>query len=100
MFGPSEESEVAVGVFEQRIEAVRFLIFGSSFGKLTHSDEQNPAKITDARVVRMFAFRGTEFRESILQSILLQRGQTALERISRFWNLNHCFVGRRSARGS
>jgi hypothetical protein len=84
MFGPSEESEVAVGVFEQRIEAVRFLIFRSSFGKLTHSDEQNPAKIMDARVVRMFAFRGTEFRESILQSILLQRGQTALERISRF----------------
>jgi hypothetical protein len=70
MFGPSEKSEVAIGIFEERIEAIRFLIFGSSLGILAHPGEHDPAKVTNTRVIGVFAFRGGELYQGILKAIL------------------------------
>jgi hypothetical protein len=70
MFGPSEKSEVAIGIFEERIEAIRLLIFGGSLGILAHSGEQDPEKVTNTRVIGVFAFRGAEVYQGILKPIL------------------------------
>jgi hypothetical protein len=60
MFGPSEKSEVAIGVLEERIEAIRLLILGGSLGIFSHPGEQDPAKVTNTRVIGVFAFRPAE----------------------------------------
>jgi hypothetical protein len=70
MFAPPEKSEVAIGIFEERIKAIRFLIFGGSLGILAHPGEQDPAKVTNTRVIGVFAFRGAELYQGILKPIL------------------------------
>src|ERR1700676_3299439 len=70
LFGPPEKSQIAIGVFQKGIEPNRFLILGGSFGILARLREQYPAKIANARVFRRFTFRGGEFPEGILNSIL------------------------------
>src|SRR3981081_3264361 len=97
MFGPSEKSEVAIGIFEQRIEAIRFLIFGGSLGIFAHPDEQDPAKVTNTRVIGVFTFRAAELYQGILKPILFERGEAPLKCIPRRSNLIGGFTGRRGA---
>src|ERR1700740_1441527 len=70
-FGPSKKSEIAIGIFEEWIETYGFLRLGGSLGNFAHSDEQDAANVTNARVIRVLALRSAEFDERILQAILL-----------------------------
>src|ERR1700690_636421 len=83
VFRPSEKSEVAISIFEKRIEADGFLIFSGSRGSPAHADEQDAAKITHPRVVWVFAFRSVEIFQGILKTIVLESRKALLKCIFR-----------------
>src|SRR5712664_695239 len=61
-FGPFEKSQIAIGIFEERIQANRFEILGGSLAILAQLGKHDPAKIANACVVRALTFRNSELR--------------------------------------
>src|SRR5271169_837059 len=79
VFGPFEESEISVRIFHARVQANGFPILSRRLGVLAETGKGNPAKIVNARIVRMVALRCRQLFESIRITIVLQRCKTPLK---------------------
>src|SRR6266851_1897342 len=69
VFGPSEKSQIATGIFQKWIEPNRFLILGGGLGIFAHPCQQDSAEAANACIIRILVLRGRELYEGILRSV-------------------------------